>query len=425
MAIVDQFNLSLVKSVEEVDQINKKFYGKFNYPWPPGIFPGYPPGIAELFLNQAIGYWGHDRIVSKPKILVAGCGTNQALYTALRYPLSEVIGVDISTQSLNTCRRNADQIGVKNLTLVEKSLNGLDFKEEFDYVICTGVVHHNADPQGTLGKIAAALKKNGILEFMVYNYYHRLLTTACQKAIRSFNTVPGRMDLNDELLLIRSLMNGFPYHNFIGQFLRSYKETHDSDMADTMLQPVEYSYTIETLRALAEGCNLEYLVYCPNQFDVNNERTSWNINLGDASLQERYDMLPDVVRWQITNLLMFSESPMLWFYFQRKDSDHPRKPERDICETFLDTRFTRSSFPVKNYVLNDAGDYVQSNKVTKYPLVETHCDQLAKKVLSQIDGNLTIRDILFKLDLQPGFKEISDLRIRLTTLSFPYLLSTI
>jgi SAM-dependent methyltransferase len=425
MSVIDQFNLRLINSVDDVDQINKKFYGKFNYPWPPASFPGYPPGIAHLFLNQDVGYWSHDRVVSKPRILVAGCGTNQALYTALRYPLAEVIGVDISTQSLSTCRRNADQIGVKNLTLIERSLNALDFEDEFDYVICTGVVHHNANPRGTLEKISAALKRNGILEFMVYNYYHRLLTSACQKAVRTFNTATSAMDINDELLVIRPLMKAFPYDNYMGQFLRSFKETHDSAMADTLLQPVEYSYTIETLRILADECNLEYLSYCPNQFDVTRDNISWNLNLGDPYLQERYDILPDTVRWQITNLLMFNDSPMLWFYFQRKDSDYPRKSEREMCDTFSATRFKRSSFPVKNYVLNVNGEYSLSNKVVKYPLVETHSEQLARKVLSEVDGNLTIGEIFSKLGLQPSFKETNDLRIRSTTLSFPYLIAKI
>jgi hypothetical protein len=119
---------------------------------------------------------------------------------------------------------------------------------------------------------------------------------------------------------------------------------------------------------------------------------------------------------------MFNGSPMLWFYFQHKDSDKPRKSESEICEEFLDTRFRKSTFPVKNFVLNVNGDYVLSNKMVKYPLVENPKGHPAGKVFSQVDGNSTIRDILLKLNLEPSFKEISDLRLQLTTLSFPYLL---
>jgi 2-polyprenyl-3-methyl-5-hydroxy-6-metoxy-1,4-benzoquinol methylase len=73
---------------------------------------------------------------------------------------------------------------ISNLELRQESLNDIEYKHKFDYIICTGVIHHNASPETALNTLAKALKPTGILELMVYNRYHRIETTAFQKAIR-------------------------------------------------------------------------------------------------------------------------------------------------------------------------------------------------------------------------------------------------
>lgn len=178
------FNLHSADSVAEVDSINKKFYGRFNFPWNPSMLAKYHD--QELWvktLNQELGYFDHTRVPEKPKIWVAGCGTNQAVITALKYPQSQVLGTDLSKQSLAAARSLAEQLNVTNVTLEERSLNEVEYDQEFDLVLCTGVIHHNFDPSSPLRSLYRALKKNGVLELFVYNYYHRITTTSFQKAI--------------------------------------------------------------------------------------------------------------------------------------------------------------------------------------------------------------------------------------------------
>src|SRR5438105_2480351 len=77
-----------------------------------------------------------------------------------------------------------------------------------DYVVCTGVIHHNADPQPTLEKLVAALKPGGILELMVYNRFHRLVTSSFQKAIRIFaEEKGGAVNFETEFSLARKIVN--------------------------------------------------------------------------------------------------------------------------------------------------------------------------------------------------------------------------
>jgi SAM-dependent methyltransferase len=418
----DLFNLTLAQSDTGVDQINRKFYGRYNYPWQASVFPVYPAGVGTRFLNQDLGYWDHQRIEANARIWVAGCGTNQALFTALKFPQAEVLGTDISTVSLQVCKKNAEQMGIRNLRLEEKSLNEVDYIHEFDYIICTGVIHHNAEPAGTLNRIGMALKKNGVLELMVYNYYHRLLTTSCQKAIRTFYDSQESFNMELELSLLLGLLNDYGQENEMGQFLKSFKNIPEAAIADSLLQPVEYSYTIESLGKMAGACNLDYLAYCPNQFDVNKGLVNWNMDLGNEQLQERYDQLPDERRWQITNLLLYKDSPMLWFYFQRKDALYTRKTEREINEGFLATTFGKANFPMGRYILNGEGKYGLSDKGLSVA-ARVAKDGILAAVLERVDGQTSMQGIVDELGIQAKGQFVQELRTKLTTSAFPLIIA--
>jgi len=418
--MTDLFNLTLAESPGKVDQINKTFYGRFNYPWPPSILLAYPAGISHLFLNQSIGYYGGRRIPQNPKIWVAGCGTNQALFTALRFPDAEVLGTDLSTNSLSVCKKNADQIGVANLRLEEKSLNDVSYIDEFDYIICTGVIHHNANPPDTLDKLSRALKKDGILELMVYNYYHRLVTTACQKAIRTFYDAQASYDMKREAALLRRIMADFPYDNILGDTLKSQLTHPEAVIADSYLQPVEYSYTIESLGQTASSCQLDYLNHCLNQFDIDENRLHWNMNFSDPELRRIYFSLPDAKRWQISNLLMFNESPMLWFYFQRKESSFRRKSEQQICDEFMETCFFVNKFEIQRYIIGEDDRYLRGAEGVSV-LAMLPDDRVIRTVVQEADNRLPMKDVFRRLKLKTDFHTINDIRLRTSTTAFPFL----
>jgi 2-polyprenyl-3-methyl-5-hydroxy-6-metoxy-1,4-benzoquinol methylase len=164
-------------------------------------------------LNQSIGFWDQSVIPQEPKIWVAGCGTNQAIFTALRFPRASVLGSDLSSKSLQTAANIAGELGIPNLQLREESINEVSYHEEFDYVISTGVIHHNADLAVPVRKLAAAIKPTGILEIMVYNRYHRILTTAFQKAIRVFGDVSRDINFEADREITKKIIDGWQAKN--------------------------------------------------------------------------------------------------------------------------------------------------------------------------------------------------------------------
>ncbi len=417
----DQQNLELVESVDSVDKLNAKFYGRFPYPWLAVKFDYLlDPGFETAMLNQSLGDWENTVLRKNSKIWVAGCGTNLAISTALRFPAATVLGSDLSSKSLEACSKAARQLGISNLELKEESINHVGYTEQFDYIICTGVIHHNADPKATLGKLVAALKRTGIMELMVYNLYHEIIPTAFQKAVRIIgNGNASTIDLELELSITKALVNQFPIKNSIASFLTKYDDCPETMLADELFQPVLYSYTVESLEELADSCNLELLTPCINLFDKTEEKFSWNMEFPNLDLQARYEALPDTRRWQVSNLLLLEKSPMLWFYFQRKDAGRQRKSEKQICEEFLNTTFEKAGAKQRCYIMGNDGKYKLSPNTRSFPIASP--DPSVNAILDAVDGKTPMRDILQRLGVRITFQAVNQIRIRLTNSAFPYL----
>jgi len=145
-----------------------------------------------------------------------------------------VLGTELSTGSLELASRVSATLKLDNLDLVHQSLADAVDQNRFDYVICTGVIHHNADPSAALKALARALKPGGILELMVYNVYHRAFPMAFQKAVQLLGRRTGRVDCSDDMEMAKVLMKSVPDNTRMGQWLDSLGERSESDIADLL-----------------------------------------------------------------------------------------------------------------------------------------------------------------------------------------------
>jgi SAM-dependent methyltransferase len=420
----DDQNLMLATSTSSVEQELSDFYQRFPYPWRPSKFDALvDPSFEIAMLNQNIGDFTHSRIPPQPMIWVAGCGTNQALITALRFPEASVLGSDLSLKSLEICSNNARALGVNNLELERESINRISYKERFDYIICTGVIHHNADPEIPLRQIAEALKPSGILELMVYNRFHRITTSAFQKVVRLINRTTQVSNLELDISTARKLIDDLPAKNALYNSVNFRRKQEEAPFADGLIHPVEHSYTVETINEVAARCGLELLLPCVNPYDALDDSYNWNLEFKDRYLQDQYNDLPDPTRWQVTNLLLFEQSPLLWFYFQRKDSPSPRKTENEICDQFLNTTFKKASTLQTLFLESDDGRYSASPKQIPYPVISPR--SAVRDVFEAADGSAPIKTILESLGIEATFNKVNLFRILLTTSAFPYLRSAL
>jgi SAM-dependent methyltransferase len=353
------------------------------------------------------------------RIWVAGCGTNQALYTALKFPQAKVTGSDLSADSLIVCSANAQSLGVGNLELRNESINGAEYESAFDLVICTGVIHHNADPVAALSKLARALKPTGVMELMVYNRYHRILTASFQNALWTFLGKPAKPDLSRELPVARKFVTTFREESLMAAFLTPLADATDASFADTLLQPVEHSYTVETLGQAAAACNLEMVGFCNDAFSRAHGEVDWNLHLQDHDLAGIYAALPDMDRWQMTNLMLAERSPMLWFYLRHRDCPQRRKTEQEICEEILNQRLIRVTTEREIYFRRADGTY--ADRPLRAPFPGEPRDPLAKRVVSALDESAPFKETLRRLGVDMTFPQINRLRTSLATSGCPFL----
>jgi hypothetical protein len=117
---------------------------------------------------------------------------------------------------------------------------------------------------------------------------------------------------------------------------------------------------------------------------------------------------------------MVERSPSLMFYVQRNDTTIPRKSEKEVCESFLDTRFTRYSTTMTNYI-GENGHYEYSPTPIPFPSPRVPVDQTARRIFKEVSPEKTIRQIFQALGLNPTFNLVNNIRTQLTTPLYPYL----
>ncbi|MBB5803255.1 SAM-dependent methyltransferase [Saccharothrix ecbatanensis] len=416
-------NVDLVAEGKPVDAVNAEFYSRFQYPWPPqAVRRRVDPSVERTALGQSAGDWTGDVLPERPRIWVAGCGTNQAVLTALRFPDAHVVGSDVSPESVAASAQLAERLGVTNLDLQVESINDVTYDREFDHVISTGVVHHNADPAATLARVAAALAPDGLLELMVYNRYHCTEAIAVQKAVRLLAPATGEAgaDFDAAMTAARHILDARP--DLVARMKPGFSGVahFEAAAADALIQPVMHTFTVAELDAMAGGCGLELALPCVNQFDVGRQCVDWNLRFADTALQRRYLSLTDVERWQVTNLVQLERSPILWFYL-RPAGARPRRGEAEVLDRFAEQRFVAANLDCEVLVRQADGSYRASGRNAPYPVRPP--DGPARAVLDEFTarGPARLRDVLTDLGLPTDLPTLSELRVRLTTTAFPFL----
>ncbi len=125
-------------------------------------------------------------------VLVAGGGTGDAvIYLAeqLRTTNARIVYLDISSASMALAQERAKVRGLSNIEWIHGSLLDLDRLGlgGFDYINCSGVLHHLEDPQLGLRSLASGLADDGALGIMVYAKYGRTAVYQMQELMRLIN----------------------------------------------------------------------------------------------------------------------------------------------------------------------------------------------------------------------------------------------
>jgi SAM-dependent methyltransferase len=248
-------SVDTVISVPEVARAVRDFYDRYPYPPPVDDLEDYrgrwdePRRRTDFHL-----FWPWRAYSEEQSILVAGCGTSQAARHAMRWPKAQITGIDCSATSVKCTEQLKRKYELKNLEVHQLPVEQVaQLKMSFDQIVCTGVLHHLADPVVGLTALASVLKPEGAMQLMVYAPYGRIGIYLLQEFCRRVGiqaTVENILDLNRAL---GALPPGHPLQTLMSQ-AQSQDFLSEAALADSLLHPRDRAYSVPQLfEFLANG----------------------------------------------------------------------------------------------------------------------------------------------------------------------------
>jgi SAM-dependent methyltransferase len=360
--------------MEDVSTLVARQYEAFAYPVP----------FADLIEQIGKGYyqvgdpslygpvlWPRGRPQRRLRILVAGCGTVQAAYTAHMSPADEVVGIDLSEASLAHERFLQERHGLTNLSLFKGNLLEVgELGRQFDVILCTGVLHHMEDPAAGLSALRKVLAQEGVMVLMLYGQTVRTGVYMLQEAFRRMHVE----QTPDGVAQVRRIIAELPSRHYARDYIGAATELEDdAAVVDTFLHPQDRAYTVPQIFGLVEGCGLGFQNWVDNHPYWRNG--AWG---PDSAVAEAVDPLPPREHWAAIEML--SQSVGLHAFTVRNG-------DADVVD--FDTGAWRSFVPHPAPGLSRKG-----LGLFQRGALELKCSELEQFVLDGANGARTIAEII-------------------------------
>jgi SAM-dependent methyltransferase len=285
--------------MEDVSNLVARQYEDFAYPRPfEDLTQEIRKGYYQLGDPALYGpvLWPRGRPPRPLEVLVAGCGTVQAAYTAYMNPDDAVTGIDLSEASLAHERFLQERHGLANLKLFRGDLLELGgLRKTFDVILCTGVLHHLSDPARGLAALRDVLVPDGVIVLMLYGQTVRTGVYMLQDAFR-------RMQIEQSpegVAQVRQILGELPRRHYAQDYIRAADELRDdAAVVDTFLHPQDRAFTVPQLLDLVEGAGLAFQGWVDNHLYWRN--ALWG---PDSAVAEAVDRLAPREHWAAVEML--------------------------------------------------------------------------------------------------------------------------
>jgi len=362
------------------------------------LITGTPSHILEI--NHYL-FAGRLNFTRPFRALVAGGGTGDACIMlaqqlADRRCPAEVVYLDLSTASREICEARAKARGLRNIQFLTGSLLDLPSMNVglFDYIDCTGVLHHLPDPDAGMKALASVLLPEGGVGVMLYGQYGRSGVYPLQELLRTI--APPSMALEDRIAMAKRLIRFLPTTNLFRRnpYLNDHVTGGDAGLYDLLLHSCDQAYTVPEVGKLAADAGLRVVAFLE---PVRYEPATY---MSDPVIARQASSLPLLERAAFAERLSGNLRTHV-FYATRAGFDTVARPE--------DT----SAIPVlRDMDANKLADGLQPGS----PLVanldgfpwRAQLPALAPRIISQFDGRRTVAEIYTSLGAQGGLPQWED-----------------
>jgi ubiquinone/menaquinone biosynthesis C-methylase UbiE len=223
----------------------------------------------ELINHYCFG--GKKDFNGRFRCLVAGAGTGDAaihLAEQLKHTGNEIVYLDISTASMEVAKERARIRGLKNITWINDSILKLPELSlgEFDYINCSGVLHHLENRVEGLRSLCSVLNNDGVIAIMVYGKVARAPVYQLQDLFRMVNT--NIYDMQQKLDIAKKFLQSLPGTNAfkrLDEMLKSNKQMvrmyGDAEVYDLFLHSQDNPFSIGEIYDWLDVCDLKLVTF--------------------------------------------------------------------------------------------------------------------------------------------------------------------
>ncbi|MBL8337159.1 MAG: class I SAM-dependent methyltransferase [Rhodoferax sp.] len=210
--------------------------------------------LEDLAMINHYCFAGRQSFRQGFRALVAGGGTGDAtifLAEQLRHTDAQIVHLDLSSASIAIARRRAEIRRLENITWIHDSLLNLPRHglAPFDYINCSGVLHHLADPDAGLRALLEVLRPEGALGLMVYGATGRTGVYQMQTLMRL--VLGDEPDIPRKIAQTRDILASLPPGNWFkrGEDLYHDHKQGDAGLYDLLLHTQDRAYSVSELYA--------------------------------------------------------------------------------------------------------------------------------------------------------------------------------
>jgi SAM-dependent methyltransferase len=364
------------------------FYDRYPYPPPVESLEQYRQVWQDQGKRRAEYHllWPGRPYREESSILVAGCGTSQAAKHALRWPAAQVIAIDISATSVGYTRELKRKYNLTNLQVNQLPIDRVsELKMNFDQIVCTGVLHHLADPDAGLAALRSVLKPDGAMHLMVYAPYGRTGIYMLQEFCRRLGIRATPEGIANLVSALRALPPGHPLETVLRE---SPDFKQEASLADALLHPQDRAYSVPQLfdfiqrGGLTFGRWVKQAPYSPHCGVI--ARLPQAAQMTELSPAEQFAAV------ELFRGTMIRHSVLVY------RDDHPIPSASvsftgDACRSYVPIRMSETICVQDRLPAGAAGVLINQNHT--YTDLIMIIDAAEKRMFDAIDGNRTIGEI--------------------------------
>lgn len=227
------------------------------------------PAVDWLACVNHYCYAGRKNFQEGFQALVAGGGTGDAtifLAWQLRRTRATVIHLDLSQASIDVARKRARVRNLHNIRWIRGSLLDLPAMDlpKFDYINCSGVLHHLEDPPAGLAALRSVLKDDGAMGLMLYGQVGRTAVYLTQELMRRVNA--GLDDPDETLRRAEEILRVLPKTNWLKRsedIFDDHIRYGRAGIYDAYLHSCDRAYTAEEVHEFLASAGMKMVDYIP------------------------------------------------------------------------------------------------------------------------------------------------------------------